>query len=92
METQNNIDYGLYTKLPCRTLMKADKANPVVEVITPHKGVVFVEIKDLDKGMFRQPKEFDKKTDEVVREIWKLEDESMDYLMTKWKNNESVTR
>lgn len=56
-----NINYNIYTRLPCQTLMKADKANPVIEVITPHKGVVFLEIKQVDKGMFRRATEVDKK-------------------------------
>jgi hypothetical protein len=91
MNTRENINYNQYTRLPCRTLMKADEANPVVEVITPHKGVVFVEIKEVDKGMFRKATEIDKKTDFVMAELWKLEDEAKDYLLSKWTRNEIVT-
>lgn len=87
-----NINYNIYTRLPCQTLMKADKANPVIEVVTPHKGVVFVEIKEVDKGMFRRATEVDKKTDSVIQELWKLEDEAKDFLLSKWLKNESVTR
>ena len=84
MNSQENINYRKYTRLPCQTLMKADKANPVIEVITPHKGVVFIEIKEVDKGMFRKAIEIDRKTDEVIAELWKLEDEAKNYLLSEW--------
>lgn len=83
MNTEN-INYNSYTRLPSKVLMKADKTNPVIEVITPHKGVVFVEIKEIDKGMFRRATEVDKKTNEVIKELWKLEDDAKDYLLNKW--------
>lgn len=84
---QQLINYSEYTKLPCRTLVKADRANPLVEVKTPHKGMVFVEIKKVDSGMFRQATEIDKKIDEILDEIWKLENEAKDYLLHQWLCN-----
>ena len=84
MNTQENINYNLYTRLPTKTMMKADKANPVIEVITPHKGVVFVEVKEVDKGMFRKATEIDRKTDYVINELRNLEHEAKEYLLTKW--------
>lgn len=85
MESYQNINYGLYTKLPCRTLSKAGEVNFVVEVKTPHKGVVFVEIAEVDKGIFRRATELNRPTIKVMDDIWKLENESMDYLLEKWK-------
>ena len=86
MNITENINYNLYTRLPCRTLMKADKANPVVEVITPHKGVVFIEIKEVEKGIFRKATEVDKKTNSVINELFVLEIEAKNYLLDKWLN------
>lgn len=82
--TTENINYNYYTKLPTRLLVKADNANPVIEVITPHKGGVFVEIKRVDKGLFRRAAEIDKKTDDVISELRQLERESKDYLLNEW--------
>ena len=83
MKTQN-INYKQYTKLPCRILVKADRSNPVIEVSTPHKGVVFVELKEVDKGIFRPATEVDKKTYDVIAELQKLEDESKNFLLKRW--------
>lgn len=79
-----NLNYASYTRLPTKTFLKADKANPVIEVLTPHKGVVFVEIKTVDKGMFRPATEIDKPTQVVLKELYDLEREAKNYLLTQW--------
>ena len=84
MNTQENINYGKYTQLPTKVMNKADRLNPVVEVQTPHKGVVFVEIKKVDKGVFRTATEIDKQTNEVVDELIKLEIEARSFLLQQW--------
>lgn len=84
METQSTINYSLYTKLPTKVLNKVDRANPVIEVLTPDKGVVFVEVKKVDKGFFRKATEIDKATNEVIGELRKLEYEAKEFLLSKW--------
>lgn len=66
--------------------MKADKANPVIEVITPHKGVVFVEVKEVNKGLFRRATEVDRNTEKVLQELRELEYEAKEYLLSEWLN------
>jgi len=78
------INYNLYTRLPCKLLQKAGNANPIIEVITPDKGVVFGEIKEIDKGMFRRATEVDRRTNTVIQELRRLEDDATQYLLTKW--------
>ncbi len=82
--SQENINYSHYTMLKCKTLVKADKANPVIEVLTPHKGVVFVEIKEVDKGIFRKATEIDRMTNGVISELRNLESEAKDFLLARW--------
>lgn len=84
MTTTKNINYKFYTKLPTEIFNKADKANPVIEVLTPHKGVVFVEIKKVDSGLFRKATEVDRKTVDVISELLELERQAKDYLLDKW--------
>lgn len=81
------INYNLYTRLPVRVLQKAEQLNNVLEVITPHKGVVFVELKTVDRGIFRQASEVEKNTNYVLEELRTLEREARDYLMEQWLNN-----
>lgn len=64
--------------------MKADRANAVIEVVTPHKGVVFIEITEVDKGVFRKATEVGKQTNRVIEEIWQLENEAKNYLLNQW--------
>jgi len=88
MSTTENINYGAYTRLPTKVLNKADQANPVIEVLTPHKGVVFVEIKTVDKGFFRKATEIDRKTDSVTQELVTLEEEAKIFLLKNWIKNQ----
>lgn len=81
MET---INYNLYTRLPVQVLQKAEQMNSVIKVITPHKGVVFVELKTVDKGLFRQASEVDQSTNYVLQELRTLEREARDYLLNEW--------
>ena len=83
MDTKN-VNYGLLTRLPVKVVAKADRLNPVIEVETPHKGTVFVELKVIENGLFRKATELDKKTDYVAEELYKLEREAKEYLLSKW--------
>ena len=89
MNTEN-INYSYYTRLPVKTLMKADKANPVLEVLTPQRGSVFLEIKSIDKGLFRRATEVDRNTNEVVNELIQLEVEARTYLLDKWLRHDQT--
>lgn len=86
MATTKNINYNLYTLLPATTVMKADNANPVIEVLTPHRGVVFIEIKTVDRGMFRPATEIDRNTNDVIAQLRNLEHEAKNYLLSEWLN------
>lgn len=79
-----NLNYSSYTNLPVRTCLKADKAFPVIEVTTPHKGVVFVEVKEVDKGLFRHATEIYRETKYVVNELRNLETEAKEFLLREW--------
>jgi len=79
-----NINYNNYTRLPCKTFVKADRANPVIEVRTPHKGIVFIEIKKVESGMFKPSCEVDRSTNSVIDQLHALEDEAKNHLLSKW--------
>lgn len=85
-ETIPIIQYKHYTKLLLRLSNKVDNAGAVLEISTPHKGIVIVELTKIDKGLFRSAKELYKQTDEVISEIRKIEYEAKDYLLDKWLN------
>ena len=84
METTQTIRYELYTKLPTFLVNKAEQANPIIEVITPHKGAVIVEIKRVDSGIFRRATEVSKETQDVINELRTLEWEAKNYLLGEW--------
>lgn len=88
MVSQQIINYTLYTRLRVNLLQKADQGPAVIEVITPHKGVVFVEITEVDKGMFRKTTEVSRQTNSVIRDLWRLEAEAKDYLLQEWLKRE----
>lgn len=78
------INYQKYFKLPVKCYQKADRANSTIEVVTPHKGVVFVEIDKIDKGMFKTATNIQQETNNVISEILMLEKEAKDFLLNKW--------
>lgn len=83
-DTQQTIPYWQYTKLKVNLFQKAEKMNPILEVFTPHKGAVIIELHKVDKGFFRKATELPKETQEVIKELYKLEREAKDYLLDQW--------
>lgn len=80
----NQINYNLYTRLPAQILSKTDSPNSVLEVKTPHKGTVFIELKKVDTGMFKKASEVSVDIIEIVRTLGDLECEAKNYLLAQW--------
>lgn len=73
------------TKLPIKTIQIADKMLPNVIVSTPHRGDVEINIKKKHYPfLFGSATETDRSATEVMRDLWKLEEDSKDYLLNNW--------
>ena len=83
-----------YTKLPVREIVKAGYSRTSLEVTTPHKGKVFVEIKKQHSPFFGGDTETEKTTEEIIKELLALEVEAMEFLLNKWikENDEKESR
>ena len=79
-----NFNYQPYTRLPVKAYQKADQLGPILEVITPHKGWVTIELTRIDKGIFRKATELPRETEDVLRQLLELERDAKEYLLTQW--------
>ena len=77
------INYQEMTRLPVEVLAKADQMSPIIKVTTP-TGTVIVELKEVEKGIFRKASMVDVDTRIVLNKLRDLESESMDFLLEKW--------
>jgi len=81
-QSSQKINFQDFTELPVTSHLRADTTGGVVEVITPHKGKVNLDMRY--DGMLNV---YDKLTTRLINEIKKLENESYEYLLDKWKKS-----
>ena len=82
------IDLQKFTRLPLSVISFADKIFPNIRVTTPHKGIVEVKLKETHYPFFfGSVNQTDKNSQQVLNELYKLEEESIDYLVKQWLDN-----
>lgn len=84
MATINKVSWQSITRLPVREIVKSDSVGGAIEVITPHKGAVYIDYKETT-GMFTK-KLVDKKYTEIVAQLRELDWEAKEYLLGQWLN------
>ncbi len=76
----------MYTKLPAHIVEVAGKQLPDIRVDTPHKGIVTVKLTQKHYPfLFGSATQTDRYSEDVVRDLYRLETEATDFLLEKWK-------
>jgi len=86
MATTANTNLQEFTRLPIRIITKADGISPSVIVKTP-MGEKIIEFKKDNYSFFGTKTQTEKSLSEIIRELSKLEKESLDYLFQDWLSN-----
>jgi len=87
MNTLQTNNLQEYIKLPLKVIAVGDKMFPDVIVTTPHKGDVQIKLKTTHYPfIFGSVTQTDKDVREVLKELFKIENESKDYLLNEWLN------
>lgn len=72
------------TRLPVEEIQLTDRMAVDIRVLTPHKGKVLINTKELHSGMFKSTTEHSVNQRKIIKEIRDLEKESIDYLFNNW--------
>ena len=78
-----NINLQEITRLPLKVINVADKSLPDVFIETP-MGQKRVKLKEEHYALFGSPSQMERHAPEVMFEIHQIEEESKDYLLSRW--------
>lgn len=78
------LGYKDVTKLPVKVFERVNNSKRTIVVLTPHKGEVLIEEDELSRTMFGANARIDRDTEDVLRQIGRLEREAREFLFNEW--------
>ena len=73
-----------FTKLQLEAITVADRAFPEVRIITPHKGVVTIELEEKHYSFFGAVIVTNIGSSEIIKDILSIEEEAKEFLINEW--------
>ena len=92
MENTPIINYQLFTKLPLKQLYATNKTGGIVEVKTPHKGTIEIDLEEREVVgfIFTHDENRPLRSEEIISKLRTLELESKQYLLNEWVKNSLI--